>query len=87
MMVNSIKENTIPNAKLIKHGYRYHKLLLVDLHFLVFEKHFKAQSKTPRVDNVGLKTLHQYGISKPVFYGGLVFKFKRINGKPSFLIN
>ena len=34
--------------------------------------------------NIGLKTLLQQGISEPVFYGDLVYKFKRIVGKPNF---
>ena len=34
--------------------------------------------------NICLKTLLQQGISKPVFYGDLVYKFKRIVGKPNF---
>ena len=28
--------------------------------------------------NIGLKTLLQQGISEPIFYGDLVYKFKRI---------
>ena len=32
----------------------------------------------------GLKTLLQRGISEPIFYGDLVYKFKRIVGKPNF---
>ena len=32
--------------------------------------------------NIGLKTLLQQGISEPIFYGDLVYKFKRIVGKP-----
>ena len=35
-------------------------------------------------DNIGLKTLLQQGISEPIFYGDLVYKFKRIVGKPNF---
>ena len=31
-----------------------------------------------------LKTLLQNSISEPVFYGDLVYKFKRIVGKPNF---
>ena len=31
-----------------------------------------------------LKALLQQGISEPVFYGHLVYKFKRIVGKPNF---
>ena len=34
--------------------------------------------------NIGLRTLLQQGISKPIFYGDLVYKFKRIVGKPNF---
>ena len=33
---------------------------------------------------IGLKTLLQQGISEPIFHGGLVYKFKRIVGKPNF---
>ena len=33
--------------------------------------------------NIGLKTLLQQGISEPIFYGDLVYKFKRILGKPN----
>ena len=31
-----------------------------------------------------LKTLQQEGKSEPIFYGDLVYKFKRIVGKPNF---
>ena len=31
-----------------------------------------------------VKTLLQQGISEPIFYGDLVYKFKRIVGKPNF---
>ena len=34
--------------------------------------------------NIGLKTHLQQDISKPIFYGDLVYKFKRIVGKPNF---
>ena len=34
--------------------------------------------------NIGLKALMQQGISEPIFYGDLVYKFKRIVGKPNF---
>ena len=34
--------------------------------------------------NIGLKTLLQQGISEPIFNGDLVYKFKRIVGKPNF---
>ena len=34
--------------------------------------------------NIVLKTLLQQGISEPIFYCDLVYKFKRIIGKPNF---
>ena len=34
--------------------------------------------------NIGLKTLLQWGISEPIFYCDLVYKFKIIVGKPTF---
>ena len=34
--------------------------------------------------NICLKTLLGKDISEPVFYGGLVYKFKIIVGKPNF---
>ena len=33
---------------------------------------------------IGLKILLKQGISEPIFYGDLVYKFKRIVGKPNF---
>ena len=33
---------------------------------------------------MGLKTLLRQGISEPIFYGDLVYKFKRIVGKTNF---
>ena len=34
--------------------------------------------------SIGLKTLPQQGKSVLIFYGDLVYKFKRIVGKPNF---
>ena len=33
---------------------------------------------------IGIKTPLQQGISEPIFYGDLVYKFKRIVGKSNF---
>ena len=33
---------------------------------------------------IGFKTLLQQGISEPIFYGDLVYKFKRFIGKSNF---
>ena len=37
--------------------------------------------------NIWLKTLLQQGISEPIFYGDLVYEFKRIVEKPILVIN
>ena len=34
--------------------------------------------------NIGLKTLLLQGRAEPIFYGDLVYKFKRIVAKPNF---
>ena len=60
------------SSKLIKQGYRYHKLCKT------FSKFYYRHSEFI----VCLKTLLQQGISEPVFNGDLVYKFKRIAGKP-----
>ena len=52
--------NQVLTAKLLKQGYRYHKIrteLIVKY-------------------NIGLNSLLQQGISEPVFYGDLDYKFK-----------
>ena len=52
-----------------------------DIDTINFEKLFKILLQTLRVDckyNVCLKILLQQVISEPVFYGDLVYKFKRI---------
>ena len=33
---------------------------------------------------MGLKTLLQKGISEPIFYGDLVYRFRRVVGRPGF---
>ena len=60
--------NLVLTAKLLKQGYRYNKI---------------RKALTVKY-NIGLKTLMQQGISELIFYGDLVFKFKRIVGKPNF---
>ena len=60
-------------ARLLKQGYRYHKIRKVIL------------PQTLRVVcELQLKTLLQQGISQSEFFGDLVYKFKRIVGNPSF---
>ena len=65
-------------AKLLKQGYRYHKIRKA------FSKFYHRHSELIVKYNIGLKTLLQQGISEPIFYGDLVYKFKRIVRKPNF---
>ena len=68
----------LKQAKLLKQGYRYHKIRKA------FSKFYHRHSELIVKYNIGLKTLLQRGISEPIFYGDLVYKFKRIVGKPNF---
>ena len=70
--------NLFLTAKLLKQGYRYHKIRKA------FSKFYRRHSELIVKYNIGLKTLLQRGISEPIFYGDLVYKFKRIVGKPNF---
>ena len=70
--------NLFLTAKLLKQGYRYHKIRKS------FSKFYHSHSELIVKYNKGLKTLLQQGISEPIFYGDLVYKFKRIVGKPNF---
>ena len=65
--------NLFSTAKLLKQGYRYHKTRKA------FSKLYHRHSELiGKLYNIGLKTLLQQGISEPLFYGDLVYKFKRI---------
>ena len=70
--------NLFLTAKLLKQGYRYHKIREA------FSKFYHIHSELIVKYNIGLKTLLQQGTSEPIFYGDLVYKFKRIVGKPNF---
>ena len=70
--------NLFLTAKLLKQGYRYHKIRKA------FSKFYYRHSELIVKFNIGLKTLLQQGISEPIFYGDLVYKFKRIVEKPNF---
>ena len=61
--------------KLLKQGNRYNKIRKA------FSKFYHRHSELIVKYNLGLKTLLQQGISEPIFYGDLVYKFKRIVGK------
>ena len=61
--------NKVLTAKLLRQGYRYHKLRQASSK--IYRRHFDIVSKY----NVGLKTLLLQGLSEPEFYGDLVYKF------------
>ena len=62
--------NLFLTDKLLQQGYRYNKLRKAFSKF--FHRHYELIEKY----NVSLKTLLQQGLSQPVFYGDLVYKFK-----------
>ena len=70
--------NLFLTAKILKHGYYYHKIRNA------FSKFYHRHSELIVKYNIGLKTLLQQCISEPIFYGDLVYKFKRIVEKPNF---
>ena len=70
--------NKVLTAKLLRQGYRYHKLRKAFSKF--YRRHFDIVSKY----NVGLKTLLLQSLSEPEFYGDLVYKFRKIIGKNYF---
>ena len=70
--------NLFLTAKLLKQGYRYNKIRKA------FSEFYHRHSELIVKYNIGLKTLLQQDISEPIFYGDLVYKFKRIVGKPNF---
>ena len=70
--------NKCLTAKLLKQGYRYHKLRKAFSKF--YRIHYKLISKF----NIRLKSLLHQGLSEPEFYGVLVYKFKKIRGMTDF---
>ena len=70
--------NKCLTAKLLRQGYRYHKLRKTFFKF--YRRHYELISKF----NVGLKTLLGEGLSEPEFYGDLVYKFKKLIGSNDF---
>ena len=70
--------NKILTSKLLRQGYRYHKICKAFSKF--YRRHFDIVSKY----NVGFKSLLQGGLSEPEFYGDLVYKFRKIIGKNDF---
>ena len=70
--------NKVLTAKLLRQGYRYHKIRKAFSKF--YRRHFDIVSKY----NVGLKRLLLEDLSEPEFYGDLVYTFRKIIGKNDF---
>ena len=70
--------NLYLTAKLLKQGYRYNEIRKA------FSKLYHRHSELIVKYNIGLKLFLQQGIVL-IFYGDLVYKFKRIVGKPNFI--
>ena len=64
--------------KLLKQGYRYHKLCKT------FSKFYRQCYDLISKFQVGLKSLLPQGLSEPGFYGDLVYKLKNIVGSYNF---
>ena len=64
--------------KLLKQGYRYHKLRKAFLKF--YRRYRDLISKY----QVGLTSLLRQGLLEPEFYGDLVYKLKKIVGSNNF---
>ena len=70
--------NLFITAKLLKLFCRYHKIRKT------FSKFYHRHSELIVKYNIGLKTLLQQDMSEPIFYGDLVYNFKRIFGNSYF---
>ena len=70
--------NKLLTQKLLKQGYRYHKLRKTFSKF--YRRYYDLISKF----QVGLKSLLHQGLSEPEFYGDLVYKLKKIVGSNKF---
>ena len=70
--------NKALTAKLLKQGYRYHKLRKA------FSKFYSRHSELVEKYNVGLGKLLQQGISEPKFYGDLFYRIRENVGKSNF---
>ena len=70
--------NKLLTQKLIKLGYRYHKL------YKTFSKFCRRYYDLISKFQVGLKSLLRQGLLEPDYYGDLVYKLKKIVGSNNF---
>ena len=71
--------NKLLTQKLLKQGYRYHKLRKT---FSKFYRQYYVLILSKF--QIGLKSLLCQGLSEPEFYGDLVYKLKKIVGSNNF---
>ena len=72
--------NKLLTQKLLKQGYRYHKL------HKTFSKFYKPYYDLISKFQAGLKSLLRQGLSEPDFYGDLVYRLKKIVGSYNFSV-
>ena len=77
-VTDSNTRNQLLTQKLLKQGYRYHKLRKTFSKF--YRRYYDLISKF----QVGLKSLLRQGLSEPEFYGDLVYILKKIVGSNNF---
>ena len=70
--------NKALTAKLLRQGYRNHKLRKP------FSEFYRRHSRLVEKYNVSLRKLLQHGISELEFYGDLVYKIRKSVGKSNF---
>ena len=70
--------NKLLTQKILKQGYRYHKLRKTFLN--LYRRYYDLISKF----QIGLKSLLQQGLSEPEFYGDVVYTLKTIVGSHNF---
>ena len=70
--------NKLLTQKLLKQGYRYHKLRKT------FSKFYRRCYDLISKFQVGLKSLLRQGLSEPNFYGDLAYKLRKIVGSNNF---
>ena len=67
-------------SKLLTQGYRYHKLRKT------FGRFFRSYSVfLSKFGAISFQDYVSLGINHPVFYGDLVYKLRRVKGKPNFI--
>ena len=69
------RRNKALTAKLLRQGYRYHKLRKA------FSKFYHRHSGLLEKYNISLRKLLQQGMSEPEFYGDVVYRIRTVVGK------